>query len=403
MKTLKLFLTVPAIPENAESGKIQINIDNYGYYQSKLPWFEDGEKWRIAMMTALGLAEFQSGLFFSDEQNWMLNQGWLNEAKTHFTSDILKKIGQDIYHTLFPSLEARELLSRILGTLEANEQLHIQLQFSEKIAQRGRLPDYPWELAYRDRSFLAQQKVTFSRLIAFPENVPSFPTVEQINVLLVSSTVGDEVPEIELNLPNLDFQEQEAIYESLKKAEIVVECKKNISFKELGDYLTQIPLEKTPHVIHFDGHGFFGKRCNKSDCRTIHGFKATHCRKCNSPLEKAPQGYLLFETNIDAWERKADYISATEISELIRKSNFGLENKPELGVRLVVMSACKSGLTLGSDSVFNGIAQQLIAQQIPAVVAMQYNITVGAATAFAGRFYQALANRKSLYYSAVGK
>ena len=227
MKTLKLFLTVP---ENAESGKIQINIDNYSYYQSKLPWFETGEKWRIAMMTALDLTEFESDsdLFSSDEENWMVNQGWLNEAKTHFTSDILKKIGQDIYHTLFPSQEAGELLSRILGTLEANEQLHIQLQFSEKISQRGSLPDYPWELAYRDRSFLAQQKVSFSRLIAFDENVPNFPTVEQINVLLVSSTVGDT----ELGLLNLDFQEQEAIYESLKKAEISVECKKDISFKQ---------------------------------------------------------------------------------------------------------------------------------------------------------------------------
>ncbi|NEO55631.1 MAG: CHAT domain-containing protein [Okeania sp. SIO3B5] len=390
MKTLKLFLTVP---ENSESGKIQINIDNYGSYQSKLPGSEDVKKWLIAMINALDSREFTLKRFNNfDERNWMVNQGWLNEAQTNFTSDILKKIGQDIYQTLFPSLEARELLSRRLGTLEANEQLHIQLQFSAKISERGRLPDYLWELACDDRSFLTEQKVTFSRLIAFPKNVPNFPTVEQINVLLVSSTVGDT----ELGLLNLDFQEQEAIYESLKKAEIAVECKKNISFKELGDYLTQIPLEKTPHIIHFDGHGYFGKRCNKFDCCAINKSKATHCRKCNSPLEKTPQGYLLFKPNIDDREREADYISAKEISDLIQNSNFGLENQPELGVRLVVMSACKSGWTRGSDSVFNGIAQQLIAQQIPAVVAMQYNVIVDAATAFAERFYQALANRKPL-------
>ena len=395
MKLLKLFLTVP---ENATAGKIQINVDGYGFYSSKLPWFEAQKSWRTTMIKALGAVEFESDLFPNEEEiDWMVNQGWLTDTKTHFTSDILKKIGQDIYHTLFPTEEARSLLSGRLGNLKHNQQLHIQLQFSEKIEQRGRLPDYPWELACDERGFLAGRQVTFSRLIAFNENIPDLPPVEQINVLLVSSTVGDS----EIDLPNLGSQEQKAILRGLKQAEdednIVVECKKNISFKDLGDYLTQIPSAKTPHIIHFDGHGFFGKRCHKPGCRNIHKqLRATHCRKCNSPLEENPQGYLLFEPNIDDWEREVDYISASEIGDLIRKINLDLENKPELGVRLVALSACRSGTTLGSDSVFNGIAQQLIAQQIPAVVAMQYNITVDGATAFAERFYRALGNKKPL-------
>jgi len=394
MKTLKLFLTVP---QSAAPGEIQINIDNYTFYSSKLPWFEDQKKWRTTMIKALGANQFDESLFSDDEEtNWMVNQGWLTNTKTHFTSDILKKIGQDIYQTLFPSEKAKSLLSKIVGTLKTNEQLHIQIQFSEKVEQRGRLPDYPWELVCDERGFLAKRQVTFSRLIAFQEDVPDLPPVEQINLLLVSSTVGDSDPEIKLS--NLDFEEQKAILKSLQTVEgkdIIVDQKSNISFKELGDYLTKIDSKKAPHIIHFDGHGFFGKRCHQSGCRTIHKrLRATHCRKCNSPLEEHPQGYLLFES--DDQDREVDYISATEINDLIKKTNLDLEDKPELGVRLIVMSACKSGMALGSESVFNGIAQQLIAQQIPAVVAMQYNIAVDAATNFAERFYQALANKKPL-------
>ena len=386
MKTLKLFLTVP---KNADSGNFQINIDQYYCYSSKLPWFENGKS-LSTVINILDATKFNQK--FSEQEDWMVKKGWLNEAKTHFTSDMLKKIGQDIYDTLFNEPKAKNLLSRKLGDLEHNEQLHIQLQFSDKKDEKGRLADYPWELAYRDNSFLEEQKVTFSRLIAFPENVPDFPAVEQINVLLVSSTIGDRNLGLK-DLTHLNLQEQEAIYESLKKAGIAVECKKNISFKELGDYLTEIPLEKTPHIIHFDGHGFFGQRCNNFNCRTMHKSKASHCNKCNSPLEKTPQGYLVFKSD---WTQQADYVSATEISNLISQTNCSLENKANLGTRLVVISACKSALTVNSNSVFNGIAQQLISKQIPAVVAMQYNIEVTAATAFNERFYQALANRKLL-------
>ncbi|NES82597.1 MAG: CHAT domain-containing protein [Moorea sp. SIO2B7] len=402
MKRLKLFLTVP---QRAELGEIQINAENeaghgQAFYLSQLPWFEDKTRWRTTMIKALGAVEFKPNLFpDADEINWMVNQGWLTSEKKHFASDILKKMGQDIYNTLFPKdkEEARNLLQRSLASLETNEQLHISIQFSQQIDQRGRLPDYPWELACDQQGFLAQRQITFSRFIAFVENIPQLPPVNTINVLLISSRVGDSDPDI--NLPSLNSQEQKAILRGLKKAEeegkIVVKSKKALTFKEFGDYLTQIVPEKAPHIIHFDGHGFFGKRCNK--CRTIHKkLRATHCRNCGSPLESDPQGYLLFEPNVDDLDKDADYISATEISDLIKTSNLDLEDKPESGVRLVVMSACKSGMTLGSDSAFNGIAQQLIAQKITAVVAMQYNVTIEGAKAFAERFYRALGNKKAL-------
>ncbi|NEO75341.1 CHAT domain-containing protein [Moorena sp. SIO4G3] len=415
MKLLNLFLTVP---QRAEPGEIQINAQGeagQAVYPSRLPFFDDGhnvpDRWRTTMIKALGAVVFQSDTFpKSEEVNWMVAQGWLTPEGNYFDAEILKKIGQGIYNTLFPPGKGRDLLQRMLARLESNEQLHIQIQFSEEIDQRGRLPDYPWELACDDRGFLARRQVTFSRLIAFVENIPKLPAVKKIKVLLVSSPVGDSA----MHLPPLDSQEQRAILRGLKQAEaegkIEVEQLKSPTFKEFGDYLTQISGDKTPHIIHFDGHGVFGKRCNNEQCRTIHNqVRATQCRKCGSPLDPSPQGYLLFEPNPEDWNKDADYISATEISDLIQKSNLDLEQQPDQGIRLVVMSACKTGMALGSDSVFNGVAQKLIEQQIPAVVAMQYNVTVTGATAFAERFYRALGNKKvlttalSMGQSAMGR
>ena len=84
MKTLKLFLTVP---KNADSGNFQINIDQYYCYSSKLPWFENGKS-LSTVINILDATKFNQK--FSEQEDWMVKKGWLNEAKTHFTSDMLK-------------------------------------------------------------------------------------------------------------------------------------------------------------------------------------------------------------------------------------------------------------------------------------------------------------------------
>ncbi|NEO48371.1 MAG: CHAT domain-containing protein [Moorea sp. SIO4A3] len=401
MKLLNLFLI---IPYRAKPGEIKIYAQakaGQAVYHSLLPFFEYGndvpDRWRNTMMKAKGAVAFESDKFSEEEVEWMAEQGWLTREGNHFHPQRLKKIGQDIYNTLFPPGDGRDLLHRMLGSLEPREQLHIQIQFSENIDQRGRLTDYPWELACKNHKFLAKGRVTFSRLIAFFGNIPKLPPVEKIKVLLVSSPVGDRA----MDLPPLDSQEQRAILKGIKQAEAKGKIElfyhlNSPTLKEFGDYLTQISGDKTPHIIHFDGHGVFGQRCNHEQCRTIHQLRATKCRKCGYPLDPFPQGYLLFKANPEDGNKEADYISATEISELIQKSNIDLEQKPDQGIRLVVISACKTGMALGSDSVFKGVAQKLIEQHIPAVVAMPYHGTVKGATAFAERFYRALGNKKTI-------
>jgi CHAT domain-containing protein len=59
-------------------------------------------------------------------------------------------------------------------------------------------------------------------------------------------------------------------------------------------------------------------------------------------------------------------------------------------LRLVVLNACE-GARISPEDPFSGVAQTLVRESIPAVIAMQFEITDDAAVAFAEDFYRATA------------
>jgi hypothetical protein len=367
---------------------------NFGQAEtdSRLPFFETEQCWRTTLIKALGVDAFSASAFGREgEQEWMVEQGLLNSDKESFHREMLDRIGQAMYESLFPVGEVRDVLQRAIAIAEYNStQLHIQLEFSAEITKHSRLPDYPWELANDGKKFLAHHQVRFSRYINHLATTPNLPPVEQLDVLLVSSAASDA----ENNLLPLSKKEQEAVLKGLERAgvegHIHVDVLKVASRNHLRTYFTE---HQAPHIFHFDGHGCFGRRCNVSSCQTMHGNLATEkCKNCGVVLPK-PQGYLLFETQED----RPDYVSATELGELLQKTGFGDNSSQRRGgVAVAVLSACKSGMALGEASVFNGVAQQLISHRIPAVVAMQYNMRVDAATQFAEQFYRSLGCKNSL-------
>lgn len=357
---------------------------------SRLPFFETADRWRTTLIKALEVNEFRASFFpEAAEQGWMVQQGWLSGDRQSFHPALLTRIGQAMYDALFPVGQVRDALQRAIAAAEGQEtQLHIQLKFSAAVTKRSRLPDYPWELAHDGDRFLAHHQTRFSRYIAHLATVPKLPVVEKLRVLLVSSGASDEANGL---LP-LSKREQKAVLKGLTKAQeeghIQVEVLEPASLNQLRAHLT----EHQPHVFHFDGHGVFGKRCHKDACRTIHQDLGTkQCNRCGADLPK-PQGYLLFETEDD----EADYVSAIELGELLQKTGFGDQPHQRGGVLVAVLSACKSGMALGGESVFNGVAQRLINHRLPAVVAMQYTVRVDSATQFAEQFYRSLGQKNAL-------
>jgi hypothetical protein len=401
MRSLKLQLTI-ADTETLD-GKFQVSADGgragqISSYTTRFPFGDPSH--RQTILKALGAVEFRDQDFKPEELDWMVEVGLVTQERDDFCHDLQTIIGREIYKSLFPTGEPRELLGRAIAQTGSQEQLHVQIGFSKD--RRGYLPDYPWELAHDGDRFLARGKIVFSRFIAFLENTPDLPPVEPINVLLVSSTASDRA----LGLTPLSSSESEAIDEALtaiaregnSEPTIRLHRLKSPTFKAFCDYLTENRQETAPHIIHFDGHGFFGRRCDR--CGTMHKTKSDRaCRGCGKSLQdKIFQGYLLFEPDEDCKQNAdADYVSAGEIAEQLQK--VGLEQSSAHQLRLAVLSACKTGMALGSDSVFNGVAQSLIQSGVPAAIAMQYNVTTDAAKAFSERFYRAIRQQYSIAHA----
>ncbi len=115
------------------------------------------------------------------------------------------------------------------------------------------------------------------------------------------------------------------------------------------------------HVFHFIGHGGY------------------------DPV--AEEGTLMLADD----EGRTDVVGADDLSRLLAKH-------PTL--RLVVLNACDTGRG-GALDAFSSTAGALVRRWIPAVVAMQFEITNPAATVFAQAFYQSVAKQRPVDDSVV--
>src|SRR5262245_53341607 len=79
--------------------------------------------------------------------------------------------------------------------------------------------------------------------------------------------------------------------------------------------------------------------------------------------------------------RRAEFVDGSELGVL-------LHNHPSL--RIAILNACEGAVSNQND-VFTGVAQNLIRQGAPAVIAMQFEITDSMAIILAETFYKSLA------------
>ncbi|HKX68615.1 MAG TPA: CHAT domain-containing protein, partial [Intrasporangium sp.] len=118
----------------------------------------------------------------------------------------------------------------------------------------------------------------------------------------------------------------------------------------------QRALLDTFHVFHFIGHGGFD--------------------------ESAGEGVLVLERE----DGRAHRVGASRLGTLLHDAN---------GMQLVVLNACEGARTSGRDA-FSGVAQALVRQGLPAVVAMQTEISDRAALVFSHEFYYFLTRGLSI-------
>jgi hypothetical protein len=210
------------------------------------------------------------------------------------------------------------------------------------------LADLPWEYLYNPDSGLFLSLAVDTPVVHYPmslEPVQPWKGASPLKILVVIANPKD--------LPSLDGAGEwkrlsEALSPLIDRCIVQVDRLKTCTLDALQKKL----LSEGPyHVLHFIGHGTFD--------------------------EKAQDGLLIFESQYH-----------TRQDENGERLGTILHNHSSL--RLAVLNACEGARTSEKDP-FAGVAQSLIRQGLPAVIAMQYPITDQAAKVFSEVFYKALA------------
>ena len=255
---------------------------------------------------------------------------------------LLEDFGGQLFQAAF-SGPVRNFLDRSLAAAESKRGgLRIRLRLPPELA------NIPWEYLYDRESagFVSLSPETVMvRYVEMPRPVRPFPVSPPLRILAMISAPSD-VPELE---GDDEWDKLTAALTGLTGQEMV-----QADRLEAGTLTAlQQPLRQLEyHVLHFVGHGVYD--------------------------EEAQDGALALEDD-DGRTR------------LVTGRDLGVMLKGHRSLRLVVLNACE-GARSARDDPFGGVAQALVRQGIPAVIAMQFEITDPAALVFSKSFYQAIAD-----------
>jgi len=250
---------------------------------------------------------------------------------------------------------------------------------------------YPWELLHNGEHFLLASGVfTLTRALLRPDEPVSneLPVRTPLRILYLSATPGDCV--------SLDTgRSLEALGRALanltETEDVILDKLEQVTYDQLVEYMasyggvsrlndaeTTIPC----YVVHFDGHGAYGRLCPNTHCGRLNEIDARQC-DCGASLKGSkPQTYLSFCDE----EGNNRYIDTQTLRDLFASSD----------VRLAVLSACETAALscetrrhqISFDST---LATALVMAGIPAVVAMPFSVEDDLSATFVYHFYEALA------------
>src|SRR5579863_98476 len=255
---------------------------------------------------------------------------------------------------------------------------------------------YPWELLHNGEHFLLASGVfTLTRALLRP-NEPGgseLPVRPPLRVLYLSAAPRNCVPlETGLSLDALG----RALANLIEDGRVILDKLEQVTYDQLVEYMdtcggsgrlndaeTAVPC----YVVHFDGHGAYGRLCPNPRCGQLNESDARQCI-CETSLKGVkPQTYLSFCNE----EGNNRYIDTQTLRELFISSD----------VRLAVLSACETAAlfceTRRHQIAFDStLATALVMAQIPAVVAMPFSVDDDLSPTFVYHFYEALAEGRML-------
>jgi tetratricopeptide (TPR) repeat protein len=261
------------------------------------------------------------------------------------TLDEIKAFGAYLFRALFSG----EIYSYLrLSQDEAERQGADGLRIRLILTDVPELADLPWESLYdpsRDQFLSLSTKTPIVRYLDLSERVHPLAVKPPLRVLVMISSPQDQPV---LNLDQEWIRLSQALAELQAAGRVELELLDKATLPALQTRLRK----KEVHVFHYVGHGVFNERLQ--------------------------DGMLILENE-------------EGFSQPVRGEVLGalLHNSPTL--KLALLNACEGAKSSRSDP-FAGTAQSLVRKQIPAVIAMQTVISVGAAKTFTAAFYRALAD-----------
>ncbi len=271
--------------------------------------------------------------FFNLAPEYVTNAAQLKQLRQIIGGNNLPQtFGVALHGSLFQQ-DVGAMLLKCLGSVLTDDEKGMRIRL---ILTPPEVAALPWEFLYDTASkcFLCTSgKTPITRYINLNEPIKALKTAPPVKVLVV-------IPE----LSGLDVvREKELILEALADLDTIqVEV---LEGRVTRNRISRALVEEQYHILHFIGHGTF----------------------------ENGQGYLA----INGETETHDMISADAFADFFR-------TYPSL--KLIVLNACQ-GAEFSDTNQLAGVAPQLVARGIPAVIAMQYPVSDPTALTFASEFY----------------
>lgn len=259
--------------------------------------------------------------------------------------EIARILGSRLYEAVF----AGEVGTAFRRSLDAAEQEGKGLRIRLRLADVPALAELPWECLYVEAlgRFLALSRETpVVRYLGTPHKIPPLSVPPPLRVLLVVSAPVDL---LKLNHDDEVTRIRSVLAGLIDTGQVVVTPLVTATLTELRRALRRDQY----HILHFVGHGGY-------DAHT-------------------EEGGVVLEDD----ERRSRFVPGSVLGPVLHDHR---------SLRLVILNACEGARQSLADP-FSGVAQSLVRQGVPAVVAMQFEITDDAARVFAEEFYSAIADR----------
>ncbi len=255
---------------------------------------------------------------------------------------LVRRFGSDLFGSLIAGPVRDLYRDSYSGAQRSRKGLRITLGLTDT----PELMDLPWEYLFEEPAFLSIS--TWTPVVRYLELPRSRPPVEVTLPLRILAMVSSPTDAVQLDVALERSKLEGALSNAVSRGTVEIHWLERATLSALQRELRRADF----HVFHYIGHGDYDAALG--------------------------DGVLLLEDEQGASRR----VSGTQLGTMLAD---------ETTLRLAVLNACEGARTSTTDP-FAGVAASLVQREIPAVVAMQFEITDRAAIIFAEEFYAAIAD-----------